>query len=210
MDYLNNKSITNNTKVGKMVILPSSFGSGPRAIKQSFLDSMVLVQEFGLPDLFITFTCNGEWQEIQENLRENESSADRPDLVARVFEGKLKALLKDLTENDILGKVIAYTYVIEFQKRGFPHAHILLWLRKDCKIRNSEEVDRLVCAEIPNPKTCPKLYEIIQKHMIHGPCGSQNKKSPCMDRTLNICTKDFPKQYCPNTDYKTNGYPLYR
>ena len=60
MDYLNNKSITNNTKVGKMVILPSSFGSGPRAIKQSFLDSMVLVQEFGRPDLFITFTCNGE------------------------------------------------------------------------------------------------------------------------------------------------------
>ena len=106
-----------------MVILPSSFGSGPRALKQNFL---VLVQGFGRPDLFITFKCNGDWEEIKENLKENEYPADRPDLITRVFDGKLKALLKDLTENNILGRVIAYTHVIGFQKRGFPHAHIFL------------------------------------------------------------------------------------
>lgn len=194
MDYLNDKSQKNNTKVGKIVILPSSFGSGPRALKQNFLDAMVLVQEFGRPDLFITFTCNGDWEEIKENLKENESPADRPDLITRVFEGKLKALLKDLTENNILGRVIAYTYVIEFQKRGFPHAHILLWLHKDFKIRNSADVDQLVCAEIPDPNKHQKLYQIIKNHMIHGPYGSQNPKSPCMDRTKNICTKNFPKE----------------
>ena len=86
-----------------MVILPSSFGSGPRALKQKFLDAMVLVQKFG-----IAFRCNGDQQEIKEKFKENESSADRPDLLIRVFDGKLKSLLKDSTENNILGKVIAY------------------------------------------------------------------------------------------------------
>ena len=51
-----------------MVILPSSFGSGLRALEKNFLDSVVLVQESGRPDLFITFTCNGDWQEIKDNL----------------------------------------------------------------------------------------------------------------------------------------------
>ena len=95
MDYLNDKCQKNNTEVGKMFILTSSFGSGPRALKQNFLDAMVLVQEFGRPDLFITFTCNGDWQEIKENLKGKESSADHPDLITRVLEGKLKSLLKD-------------------------------------------------------------------------------------------------------------------
>ena len=46
--------------------------------------------------------------------------------------------------------------------------------------------------------------------MMHGPCGSQNPKSPCVDRIKNMCTKSFPKEYCSETKYKTNGYPLYR
>ena len=29
-------------------------------------------------------------------------------------------------EKDILGKVKAYVYVVEFQKRGLPHTHFLL------------------------------------------------------------------------------------
>ena len=50
----------------------------------------------------------------------------RPDLVARVFRLKLKSILEDLLGNDVLGVVIGYIYVIEFQKRGLPHARILL------------------------------------------------------------------------------------
>ena len=30
-------------------------------------------------------TCNPEWQEIQENLFEGQTTQDRPDWVARVF-----------------------------------------------------------------------------------------------------------------------------
>ena len=46
--------------------------------------------------------------------------------------------------------------------------------------------------------------------MIHGPCGSQNPSSPCMDTDKNICKKNFPKPFCNETSYTTNAYPTYR
>ena len=56
----------------------------------------------------------------------------------------------------------------------------------------------VVCADIPDPNKYPKLYHIIKNHIIHGPCGSQNPKSPCMDRIKNVCTKNFPEEYIFN------------
>jgi hypothetical protein len=53
---------------------------------------------------------------------------DRPDLVARVFKQKKDQLMNDLIVGEVLGKVVAHMHVIEFQKRGLPHAHILLIL----------------------------------------------------------------------------------
>ena len=63
-------------------------------------------------------TANPAWEEIKRELRWHETTHDRPDLVARVFHIKFQALLKDLVLHGVLGRVIAFTYVIEFQKRG--------------------------------------------------------------------------------------------
>src|SRR5688572_18262244 len=71
-----------------------------------------------------------------------------------------------------------------------------------------EKINRSVCAEIPDLHLEPKLYEIVMKSMIHGPCGLLNPKSPCMEN--NICTKNFPKQFQHETIFNVNGYPLYR
>ena len=39
---------------------------------------------------------------------------DRPDLVARVFHGKLEAMKEMLFKKNILGVVVAHVYVVEF------------------------------------------------------------------------------------------------
>ena len=75
-------------KIGKKVILPSSFTGGDRFMHQQFLDSIALYQRFGHPHLFITVTCNPQWPEIQENLYPGETALDQPDLVCRVFKQK--------------------------------------------------------------------------------------------------------------------------
>jgi len=132
VDAIDAGDISNN--IGRRIILPSSFTGGPRQMYQLYQDAMSIVSHFGKPDLFITFTCNPKWPEITRELLPNQNAADRPDLTARVFHIKLQKLLKDLNINHWFGKVIAYVYVVEFQKRGLPHAHILLILALEDKI----------------------------------------------------------------------------
>lgn len=118
---------------GRRIVLPSSFYGGPRNMMQSYQDAMALVRAFGKPDLFITMTCNPKWPEIKQALEPQQPENDRPDLVARVFNMKLQALLHDLTKpKGLLGRVVAHVHVVEFQKRGLPHAHILLILDACC------------------------------------------------------------------------------
>jgi len=77
---------------------------------------MSICHHCGKPDLFITFTCNPNWPEILEALESGQTPSDRPDIVARVFNEKLKALLDDLIKHKIFGDTLAHVYTIEFQK----------------------------------------------------------------------------------------------
>ena len=40
------------------------------------------------------------------------------------------------------------------------------------------DVDKVVCAEIPDPDENSELHKIIVKHNIHGPCGKLSPTSP--------------------------------
>ena len=177
---------------GKRVVLPATFGGSPRDLHQCYLDAMAIVAKFGRPDFFITMTANPNWTEVIQNLKPGEKAADRPDLVARVFRAKLRELISDLTLKGVLGKAIAYTHVVEFQKRGLPHAHILVILRAADKPRTPADVDRLVCAEVPDKAVNPRLYHLVETFMVHGPCGALDPTCPCMTE-LGQCSKHFPK-----------------
>ena len=86
MDYLEKKANNNaNARVGKILILPSTFVGSSRYMLQSYHDAMSQVRKKGKPDLFITMTCNPRWKEIQNNLLTRQQASDRPDLCARVF-----------------------------------------------------------------------------------------------------------------------------
>ena len=109
----------------------------------------------------------------------------------------------------------ARTHSIEFQKRGFPHAHIIIWLDRDGHLE-PEDIDKIICAKIPDEKlidvagkvyTNP-LHEAVTKFMLHGPCGTQNSKLSCMQD--GHCRFNFPKSYMLETETSEDRYPLYR
>jgi len=58
-----------------------------------------------------------------------------------------------------------------FRKRGLPHAHILLWLKRGSKLPTTMDIDQVICAEIPDQATNPVLNEIVKELLIYGPCG---------------------------------------
>ncbi|CAC5414460.1 unnamed protein product [Mytilus coruscus] len=169
----------NGSSVGRKMISPSSYIGSPRYMHQLYQDAMAIVRKFGKPDLFITFTCNPNWPEVKNSLIGTHSSADQPDLTTRVFHLKLKDPLKDIVDKQVFGKTLAYVYVVEFQKRGLPHAHFLIILDQNSKPRNPDHFDEYVSAEIPDPILLPEMHQIVTMHMIHGPCGKANPHSPC-------------------------------
>ena len=126
-----------------------------------YQDGMAIVRVFGKPDLFITVTCNPSWPEIKEALLPGQTAQDRPELISRVFNMKLKAIFNDILKEDIFGKVLAYLYTIEFQKRGLPHAHVLLILARPYKPKTAADYDTIVSAEIPDKNRDPNTYETV-------------------------------------------------
>ena len=208
MDHVRSKAEERHMQPGKIVVLPSSFPGSPRAMQHNYQDAMAIVAKYGKPDLFLTFTCNPKSQDITNNLGPNQRPEHRPDLVARVFKQQLTELLDDILHKHVLGKVAALVYVIEFQKRGLPHTHMLIILESNSKLQHPADIDSIISAEIPDPITNPVLYDIISSTMIHGPCGHLNPKSVCMDKGQ--CTKAYPKPYQPRTTLAANGYPNYR
>ncbi|XP_039683008.1 uncharacterized protein [Medicago truncatula] len=204
-----NKDQPESSKQGKRVVLPSSYTGGRRYMDQLYFDAMAISSAVGFPDLFITFTCNPNWPEIQRYVTSKGLKPhDRPDIIARVFKIKFDQLLKDLTKKHLLGKVIAYMYTIEFQKRGLPHAH-LIFLHPSNKYPTPEDINKIISAEIPSPNNNPQLYTLVGNHMMHGPCGLANKKSPCMNNK-DRCTKFYPKKFQESSIVDHEGYPVYR
>jgi hypothetical protein len=192
--------------LGQRIILPSSYTAGPRYLHERQQDAITYVRLFGRPNLFITTTTNPKWPEILNNTFPKQSATDRPDIVVRVFHEKLKKLLALLKEG-AFGTMCAWLYSVEFQKRGLPHAHILIWLRNADKI-SPDDINAVVSAEIPCPRTQPILHQIVKANMIHGPCGLLNPRSPCMKDGK--CSKGFPKDFKEATEQGNDGYPKYR
>jgi len=97
---------------GKRIVLPSSFTSGPRYMVQNYQDAMAICRTFGNPDLFMTFTANPKWPEIQYMLQKipGHSVDDRPDIKTRVFKMKLDQLMKHIVEGQYFGKIISGKY----------------------------------------------------------------------------------------------------
>ena len=52
-------------------------------------------------------------------------------------------------------------YTIEFQKRGLPHAHILLWFEGFKGEDTAEVIDKYISAELPDKETDKEGFELV-------------------------------------------------
>jgi hypothetical protein len=119
----------------------------------------------------------------------------------------MKELINDIHNNHILGRTIVGIYVVEFQKRGLPHAHILIFFTEDCKPHMIEDVDRIISAELPNSETNKLAHETVARYMMHGPCGATFPNAPCTEKGK--CQKQYPHKFQSETVTDVNGYPIY-
>ncbi|VDM98357.1 unnamed protein product [Onchocerca ochengi] len=125
----------NISNIGRLTILPSSYAGSPRHMHEYAQDAVAyvrqygrssrhmheyaqdaiaFVRQYGRPDLFITFTCNPAWDDIQNLLLPGQSPMDRHDITARVFRQKLKSLMNFMTKNKVFGSVHCWMYSVEW------------------------------------------------------------------------------------------------
>ena len=103
--------------------LPSSF-VGSRAYRAEHVsDALALAKRFGRPSGMLTLTTNPDWPELREWFQPGQTATNAAMATVRVFKArsaKVMALFKTL-----FGKPSYIVKVIEFQRRGLPHAHIV-------------------------------------------------------------------------------------
>jgi hypothetical protein len=177
--------------------LAESFFGSPRHLKSLAINALAIVSELGPPTFFITVTTDTRWNEIQEVLLEGQTAFDRPDVVCQVFKARLQALIHNLKSGKYFnnGKVQYIMYVIEYQHRGLPHAHIVVrldnhplddqsdaiklrYISRHIQARYPQEILNCTQTEKDIYKT---YFDLIESKMIHK----------CSTQAPNGCKKDI-------------------
>ncbi|KAL6421224.1 hypothetical protein ACFW04_013648 [Cataglyphis niger] len=120
--------------------------------------------------------CTETYQDLRDYMQTMANNlngpSDRLDICARVFNIKKDYLIDLIVKQKFFGEIAAFVYIIEFQKRGLPHVHILITLKYNFKITTSQIVNKYISAEILDPfdnrnavPYCPILSIIFNCHI---------------------------------------------
>ena len=191
------------------VYLPSSFLGSNRWASEQIADSLAIAASCGNPTFFVTITCNPDWPEITSQLRPGQSFADIPVTVVRVFKRKLTLLqhaIRTMFTN--AGRQVYMIHCVEFQKRGLPHAHILVKFANDCTM--PDDIDLVVSAEIP---ACREDAALVRKFMLHHHPREEDALSKYCQREKDgrrFCRFGYPHSLQCTTTIDNEGRIHYR
>ena len=120
-----------------------------------------------------------------------------PVLLARHFQYRVEIFFKYIVMDGSLGKVIHYAIRVEFQVRGSPHIHSLIWVENAPKLSSeniteyTNFVDNSVKCELPENNS--NLYNLVKTYQTHYHSRSCRKYK-------NIdCRYSFGKYFCDET-----------
>ena len=192
------------------IYLPSSFLGSRKWASDQIADSLTIAAHLGNPTFFVTMTCNPDWPEIRCKLRPGQNFSDIPTVVNRVFKQKLSLLLHTLkTMFPNAGSQRYSIHCVEFQKRGLPHAHILIKYDRDCI--SPDDIDSVVSAEMPSD---PDDRALVQQFMTHNHPAPDSPPSKYCQRTLPDGSRDcrfhYPFSLCQKTTIDDEGRVRYR
>ena len=177
----------------------------PEYWKRKETEVMAMIESYGDPDLMMTLTFNNGWEEIQGITESIAHEFDSPRThyelkvcpveTMRIWKNHFDALssksFSDITTKMGLGKTEHFVWRLEFQARGAPHAHILLWLENPM---HEAEIAKHFFAVKP-PEMCPELRRTVLKNMVHA-CYTQRCRR---GDPANKCKYGFPKPESDST-----------
>ena len=108
----------------------------------------------------------------------------------------------------MLGKVAQFYWKKEYQARGAPHYHVLLWIEGAPTIGHDspEEVlawieDRITC-HVPDQESNPELHRLVTRYQMHK-CSNYCKRKTKIVKGKNVfvtrCKFNFPREACASS-----------
>lgn len=170
---------------------------------------IAMVQQLGMPTWFMTLSCADlRWHELFQilscvrgesmmdeeidNLSYNEKCSLlnlNPVIVAKHFQHRVETFFKDvlLSNTKPIRKIVYYVLRIEFQMRGSPHLHSLIWTSGCPELKDGSEeayiryIDEHVQGSLPNRENDCEFHDLVnmyQKHT-HSRSCKKYRNIPC-------------------------------
>ena len=194
----------------------------PPYYQRTFYDLLAMIRQLGTPTWFLTLSvADLKWPDMIQTIArqygvhytDDEVAAlsfddksnwlkHNPVTAARHFHYRLNTLFQDFLRSTAkpLGEITDYAIRIEFQARGSPHAHCVIWVKDapEYGVDHDSEVcdfiDQYVSCKVPK-ENC-KLKELVlllQKHKHSSYCKRNNKRRfnfPKPPSSKTLITKD--------------------
>jgi len=216
--------------------VPATLPGSPLWFKGHLDNLLYRVSRNGMPTLFMTLTAdevsNLRWQEIVDleaflqRFANGLTYTDAAVECAALFVRRCRAFLKQhvfLPAGGILGRITAYMIRYEVQGRGSVHAHILLWVHPEDRVRVGSDICAHVPAErtpgndgyiVPHDPQQNTLFHIVMRKQIHTCDHNRCLRQHPHDPNKHFCKMGFPfaVQTCntPTLDAATNRYHYFR
>ena len=184
-------------------------------LKKSDLNCMF--RNWGSPTFFVTLSCSEyESADITEYLRKvnqvpssysiSKLCTEDPVSVSRKFSSKFHSFFQTvLLKGEVLGKVDHYYWKKEYQARGAPHYHMLLWINGAPVIGRDDPkkviawMEHYMTCHIPDSKTDPELHRLVTKYQAHK-CSRYCRRRRRHGKTfVTYCKFGFPRETCDST-----------
>ena len=135
------------------------------------------------------------WEERCSWIRKN------PITAARQFDYRVQQFIRLVINGGVLGNISDFYYRVEFQQRGSPHIHMVLWSSDAPDFESADEqvianfIDSYISCNLPEEYIDEELYTLVnslQRHVHSHTCRKTGKKCrfnyprPPSDKTI-IC-----------------------
>ena len=193
-----------------------NFRGSPPYYQRVFHDLLAMIRQLGTPTWFFTLSAADlKWPDMIQTIArqygvhytdeqvatlsfEEKSNwlKRNPVTAARHFHYRLNVFFQDFLKSTAkpLGEIADYAIRIEFQARGSPHAHCVIWVKDapEFGVSNDADVcafiDKYVSCKLPEDGKLKELVLLLQNHR-HSSYCRRNKS----------CRFSFPKPPSPKT-----------
>ncbi|CAD5232933.1 unnamed protein product [Bursaphelenchus xylophilus] len=195
-------------QLGKLTRMPPGHRYSRRYYQRQYSNCIAMAQTLSSPSFFITLTANSEWPDfLQLCGNKGVDPKNAYDILNRVFRQKVVELMRRIAppqkgQQGWFGQCLGYYMSLEFQKRGNPHVHLLLWTEH--KEMSAHVVDEFISARFPDPVADAEVHDKVLRYMIHD-CKETDL---CRDKN-GKCTRRYPQEIVPETRIGP-GYVAYQ